>query len=106
MVNLVQNALDAVTETPRPRIAVSAGRAGGKVRLTIADNGPGIAADHLLKVFDPFFTTKPVGSGTGLGLWISYGIVRDHGGVIEVANGPEGGAQFTVTLPAPEEVPE
>ena len=52
------------------------------------------------KIFEPFFTTKPVGEGTGLGLWISYGIAREHGGTLAAANRPDGGALFTLTLPA------
>ena len=50
-------------------------------------------------MFDPFFTTKPVGKGTGLGLYVSYGIVSDHGGTLQATNHPEGGVVFTLTLP-------
>jgi two-component system sensor histidine kinase HupT/HoxJ len=99
LVNLVENALDAVRDTPAPSVAISGRRAGATVVVEVADNGPGIAAADLSKVFDPFFTTKPVGQGTGLGLWISYGIVRDHGGSLEAANRPQGGAVFRLTLP-------
>ena len=67
--------------------------------IRLEDNGPGIAEADLLKVFDPFFTTKPVGKGTGLGLWVSWSIIRDHGGSIEAGNGPGGGACFTLRLP-------
>jgi two-component system sensor histidine kinase HupT/HoxJ len=66
----------------------------------VADNGPGIAAANLARIFDPFFTTKPVGKGTGLGLSISYGIVEQHGGTLAAANLADGGACFTLTLPA------
>lgn len=101
LTNLIQNALDAVAGQPGGTIAVQAGHTGeGGVRLTVADNGPGIAPDHLTTVFDPFFTTKPVGQGTGLGLWISYGLVRDHDGTLSAGNRPEGGAVFTIELPA------
>uniref|UniRef100_UPI0028C38F28 sensor histidine kinase n=1 Tax=Accumulibacter sp. TaxID=2053492 RepID=UPI0028C38F28 len=54
---------------------------------------------NLARLFDPFFTTKPVGQGTGLGLSISYGIVERHSGRLEAANGPHGGALFTLSLP-------
>ena len=67
--------------------------------LSFVDNGPGIAEANLPRLFDPFFTTKPVGQGTGLGLSISYGIVERHGGKLEAANRPGGGAVFTLTLP-------
>jgi two-component system C4-dicarboxylate transport sensor histidine kinase DctB len=64
----------------------------------VEDNGTGIAEADLPKIFDPFFTTKEVGKGLGLGLSISYNIIRDFGGSITAANRPEGGAQFVVTL--------
>jgi signal transduction histidine kinase len=64
------------------------------------DDGPGIPADILSKIFDPFYTTKRPGRGTGLGLSISKAILREHGGNVEAASGPGGGAVFTVTLPA------
>jgi len=100
IVNLVQNALDAVAGRAGAHIAVTGAVTGKEVVITVEDNGPGIAPDILTKVFDPFFTTKPVGKGTGLGLWISYGIVRDHGGALEVTDRPSGGARFTLRLPA------
>lgn len=100
LVNLVENALDAVDGAPIPKVVVTGRRLGAQVVLEVADSGPGIAENDVLKVFDPFFTTKPVGQGTGLGLWISYGIVRDHGGMLEAVTAPGGGACFRVTLPA------
>jgi two-component system sensor histidine kinase HupT/HoxJ len=99
MVNLVENALDAVMARPAPAVTITARQDGGEVVVEIADNGGGMPPENLLKVFDPFFTTKPVGQGTGLGLWISYGIVRDHGGVLEATNSPGGGALFRMVLP-------
>jgi two-component system, NtrC family, sensor kinase len=69
------------------------------VILTVADNGCGIPPEHLDKVFDPFFTTKPVGQGTGLGLSVSYGIVEQHGGSIELESEVEIGTTFTIRLP-------
>ncbi|MCP5267889.1 MAG: PAS domain-containing protein [Zoogloeaceae bacterium] len=100
IMNLVQNACDAVVEVPSPRIDVCAKPGAGEVvLLSVADNGAGIPQEHLARLFDPFFTTKPVGQGTGLGLSISYGIVERHGGRLEVSNRPEGGALFSIVLP-------
>jgi signal transduction histidine kinase len=72
---------------------------GCNVFVEIADNGCGIAAEHLNKIFDPFFTTKPVGKGTGLGLSISYDIVRKHGGDFLVTSEVGKGTTFRVRLP-------
>jgi signal transduction histidine kinase len=69
------------------------------VQVTIRDTGSGIPPEILPRIFDPFFTTKEVGQGTGLGLAITYGIVQEHGGTIQAANVPEGGASFVIELP-------
>jgi len=98
-VNIVQNAVDATASVAAPLLRITGRSERGGARVIFHDNGPGISAEHLGRVFDPFFTTKPVGKGTGLGLSISYGIVERHGGRLEVANHPEGGAVFTLTLP-------
>jgi two-component system sensor histidine kinase HupT/HoxJ len=103
VMNLIQNAVDAAStsQPPRPPHLWIQARAGPKGSvLTVRDNGPGIAPELLSRIFDPFFTTKPVGKGTGLGLSISYGIIEQHGGKLSVRNHPEGGAEFTVELPA------
>jgi two-component system, NtrC family, C4-dicarboxylate transport sensor histidine kinase DctB len=73
-------------------------RDGEHCLLRVADSGGGIASEHLGHVFEPFFTTKPVGQGLGLGLAVSYGIVRELGGSLEAANQGEG-ALFTLRLP-------
>jgi signal transduction histidine kinase len=65
----------------------------------VEDNGQGIETRHLTRIFDPFFTTKPTGEGTGLGLSVSYGIVRNHGGDITVKSDIGKGTVFTITLP-------
>ncbi|MGB0683834.1 MAG: sensor histidine kinase [Magnetovibrionaceae bacterium] len=98
-VNLVSNALDAIRDEEVPRIDVVASETAEEVRVVFTDNGPGIPEKDLIKVFDPFFTTKTVGEGTGLGLWLTYGFIRDHGGTMEAGNTPGGGAMFTMTLP-------
>ena len=67
--------------------------------IAVVDEGRGIPPEDLGRIFDPFFTTKGVGEGTGLGLSVSYGIVRDHGGSIEVASEPRRGSRFTMVLP-------
>ncbi len=102
VMNLVQNAHDATAAEPAPRLDVTGRQAGGWVELELRDNGSGIAPENLPRIFDPFFTTKPVGKGTGLGLAVSYGIVERHGGTLTAANHPDGGAVFTVRLPAVE----
>ncbi len=96
-VNLLLNAVDAVPDGGR--VEVAAEQQAGRVRVQVRDEGPGIPAEHLSRIFDPFFTTKEVGTGTGLGLSVSYGIVRSHGGDIDVESGPGRGATFTVSLP-------
>ena len=67
--------------------------------IAIENDGPGIAAEDAERLFDPFFTTKPAGEGTGLGLFVSYEIVRNHGGEIRVSSPQGGGARFEVQLP-------
>jgi two-component system sensor histidine kinase HupT/HoxJ len=100
IVNLVDNALYAVRDCAQARVEIKVARRGDWVELAVADNGPGIAPADLAKIFEPFFTTKPVGEGTGLGLWISFSIVRECGGSIAAANRAEGGAEFVIRLPA------
>ncbi len=98
LVNLLSNAADAVEGVADARIAIAAQVRAGRVHLTVQDNGPGVPAAIADRIFDPFFTTKRVGSGLGLGLSISYNIMKDFGGDLLVANAPEGGAVFTVEL--------
>jgi two-component system NtrC family sensor kinase len=98
--NLVTNAVQAMTARGGGELVVRTRAAQQAVVLEIADTGPGISAGARAHIFEPFFTTKSEGEGTGLGLSVSYGIVSAHGGTIEVAEtGPEG-TTFRVTLPA------
>ena len=98
LINLLRNALDAMADKRYKRLEIRIEADAGLWRLNVLDSGGGIADGDLAKVFDPFFTTKPVGEGLGLGLAISYGIVIDAGGTLQVENLP-GGARFSLTLP-------
>lgn len=99
MVNLVQNAFDVITGRPDPRVFVRARAENGSVVIEVADNGAGIPLANLDRIFEPFFTTKPIGKGTGLGLYVSYGLIKEQGGDLTAANRPQGGAVFTIRLP-------
>lgn len=102
VMNLLSNAADAIAGQADARIQISITADRGRVRLSVADNGPGIAEPE--RIFDPFYSTKEVGhsEGMGLGLSISYGIVQSFGGAIAGRNSPGGGAEFTVELDAAE----
>ncbi len=95
--NLFVNALQAMPHGGR--LAVTTGRQGGHVVVRVADTGVGIPVDVLPHVFEPFYTTRPVGQGTGLGLSVSLGIIRDHEGSIEVDSREGEGTTFAVWLP-------
>ena len=97
LINLLRNAVDAVKTVPDPVIEILLSR-GETVTLSVRDNGSGIEELDLL--FEPFHTTKKDGDGVGLGLAISSGIVKDHGGRLTARNSDEGGAVFEVQLPA------
>jgi signal transduction histidine kinase len=105
LLNLINNALHAVKERSasgnaayKPQVEVSTRRSGDKVILSVKDNGNGIPENIRHKIFQPFFTTKPTGEGTGLGLSLSYDIVKAHGGEIQVESKEGEGSIFTVTL--------
>lgn len=98
LINLLRNALDAMADKRYKRLEIRIEADDEQWRLSVLDSGGGIVDGDLAKVFDPFFTTKPVGEGLGLGLAISYGIVVDAGGCLQVENLP-GGARFSLTLP-------
>ena len=73
---------------------------GDRIAISFGDTGCGISGENLVRVFEPFFTTGEVGEGSGLGLAVSYGIVKDHGGKIDVESKVGVGSTFTVLLPA------
>lgn len=104
IVNLIQNAVDAMDATEAPQLWLYAGDNGEQTWFELHDNGPGIARSDQSRVMDPFFTTKPVGQGTGLGLSISYGILSEHNGLLTVENRHEGGAKAHFELPKAQEV--
>ena len=99
LINLLTNARDALSESPRKLISIACEVREAVVALTFSDTGPGIPEGLERRIFDPFFTTKEVGKGTGLGLSITYGIIKEHGGTITVANRPGQGAMFLIQLP-------
>jgi signal transduction histidine kinase len=96
--NILLNAIQASAPEGRIEVRTHPDPAGG-VAVEIEDHGSGIPAEHLPRIFEPFFTTKPVGSGTGLGLSVSYGIVRDHGGSLEAESADGRGSLFRIRLP-------
>lgn len=98
LINLMNNAIEAMPQGGRLSISLTNG-GGGQVIVNISDSGTGITAENQARIFDPFFTTKPAGKGTGLGLAVSYGIIRDHGGEIRVNSAPERGSTFSIMLP-------
>ncbi|UJR82016.1 ATP-binding protein [Sandaracinus amylolyticus] len=102
IVNLLQNAYDAVREQDDGRVYVSAryDEAEGRVELVIDDDGPGISEEFRQRLFEPFATTKPPGQGTGLGLYTSYMLVRAMQGTIELVPREGGGTRARVVLPA------
>ncbi len=96
--NLLLNATDAMPEGGNLEIRAQ-GLSGDKLEVLISDDGHGMPPDVLARVFEPFYTTKPAGQGTGLGLVVAHGIVRDHGGTIEATSEVERGTQFRIVLP-------
>ncbi|PAB38185.1 ATP-binding protein [Pseudomonas savastanoi] len=98
LINLLRNALDAMRERPSRRLEVRIDAIDKQWRLSVKDNGTGIAEENLASIFDPFFTTKPVGDGLGLGLAVSYAIIHELGGQLTAQNHAEG-AVFWFSLP-------
>jgi len=100
LVNLLSNALDAMEDQPRPRIEIDIAATGARWQVRVRDHGAGLSQSAEAQLFDPFFTTKRPGKGLGLGLSISYNIVRDFGGTLSAHNHKDGGAVFVVDLTA------
>ena len=101
LINLIMNAKHAVGDQGLIRVRTRRDIDASKAIIQISDNGCGIEKNDIPRIFDPFFTTKPTGEGTGLGLSVSYGIIRNHGGDIYVESQKGRGATFTVELPIP-----
>lgn len=99
LINLIQNAVDVLAGRGDGLIEIAARADGDVAIVTVSDNGSGIASEHMGKIFEPFFTTKPIGRGTGLGLYVSYGLAQKQGGTLTATNRPGGGAQFTLMVP-------
>jgi len=102
LVNLIMNAMDALEgrEEGKGLIEIRSCESGGRVMVSISDNGPGIPEDIQKRIFDPFFTTKGSGEGTGLGLAISLSILHQHKGTIQMDSDPATGTRFTLSIPA------
>jgi signal transduction histidine kinase len=98
ILNIVVNGAQAISGA-RGRITIRTGSDSGNVWIEISDNGSGIPKAIQSRIFDPFFTTKPIGSGTGLGLSLSYGIIQKHHGRIDVQSEPGVGSTFRIELP-------
>jgi len=103
LVNLFNNALDAMTDSETRALTVSVLRANGRAQIVVTDTGPGVPEEIRAHLFEPFFTTKPQGKGLGLGLAISEQIVREFGGELRAEAPEAGGARFVIVLPLAEQ---
>ena len=106
ILNVFNNAFYAVNERKKtagenyqPTISIQTKKLNDKIQMSVEDNGNGISQNILDKIFQPFFTTKPTGQGTGLGLSLSYDIIKTHGGEIKVETIVQGGSKFIIQLP-------
>ena len=102
-VNILLNAVDAINEVTdekkEKRISIESALSKDEASITFTDTGSGISEENLTKIFEPFFTTKSQGRGTGLGLWVSYGIIKSFQGKLEVQSTAGLGTTFTIKLP-------
>ena len=99
LLNLFMNGIQAMDKGGELKVVIGAAETPAEARIDVIDTGPGIAPEHIDQVFDPFFTTKKVGVGTGLGLSVSYNIIKKNGGRMEVSSRPGQGACFSIFLP-------
>ena len=99
-INVLSNAAEAMPGGGR--ISIVSCQQNGAVLVRISDTGSGIPEEQLSRVFDPFFTTKEIGTGTGLGLSLCYGIIKQHDGTIEISSTPEKGTTVTIQIPIKE----
>ncbi|MGN6193619.1 MAG: sensor histidine kinase, partial [Ginsengibacter sp.] len=106
LLNLFNNAFYAVNEQKNknlisyePKVSVTTKKLENRVCIAVSDNGNGIPQKIIDKIFQPFFTTKPTGQGTGLGLSLSYDIIKAHGGEIKVESKEGEGSEFILTIP-------
>ncbi|MCG8336437.1 MAG: ATP-binding protein, partial [Proteobacteria bacterium] len=99
IINLLTNSVQACQEGGEVKVSTTTSGSGDTIKIVIQDSGIGMSEEVIPKIFDPFFTTKPTGVGTGLGLSVVYGIVKNHGGDIEVESEPEKGSVFTISVP-------
>ena len=102
LLNLMINAQQALGGMPGTIKLMTSSLDMKTIKIQVIDDGPGIPEEVQSKIFEPFYTTKPVGQGTGLGLSVSYGIVKTHKGNIDVQSEPGKGTMFTILLPAAE----
>ena len=98
LMNILTNAREAMPHGGTLRVETGPAARPGWIRLLVADTGAGISAEDMAKIFDPFFTTKS--TGTGLGLSVTYGIIQEHGGTVDVQSRPGAGTTFIISLPA------
>jgi signal transduction histidine kinase len=99
LVNIILNGVQAIGHYGAILLSTSRDDSGESAIIEIKDTGPGISEEHLKRVFDPFFTTKSTGEGTGLGLYVSHGIIQEHGGEIRIESEPQQGTLFRILLP-------
>jgi signal transduction histidine kinase len=100
LLNLINNAFQASSgHSDKPKVTVATKKTAAGIEISVSDNGPGIPDSIKDKIFQPFFTTKPAGQGTGLGLSLSYDIVKAHGGELKIESTTTEGAVFTIVLP-------
>jgi signal transduction histidine kinase len=97
LINMIHNAIQAMPNGGSLQISLK--QVDETAQVSIQDSGSGISAEHLKRIFDPFFTTKKEGEGTGLGLSVSYGIIANHRGKIDVESELGKGTKFTIILP-------